>query len=91
MITEWTTSISFQLARALVPEIFTRRRLQRVATVAAETFDAKLAAIRQAGPDHQKICDALAATDSTKGIIGPIRFDASGNRAGTVHLVILGR
>ena len=34
---------------------------------------------------------ALAATDSARGITGPIRFDASGNRKGSVRLATLGR
>ncbi|MFQ5865768.1 MAG: ABC transporter substrate-binding protein [bacterium] len=64
--------------------------------VAAYAYDGMrliIEAIRRVGLDRKKIRDTLATTDYLQGVTGTIRFDASGNRAGSVGLteIIKGR
>lgn len=46
-------------------------------------------AVMQAGPDRQKIRDALKDIDYKKGATGPIHFDSKGNRTSPVFLIRL--
>lgn len=73
-------------------DLFLQEYGQMPSPAASYSFDAVnliIAAVRQVGPDREKIRDVLKDMEYLTGATGPIRFDGNGNRVDPVFLIRL--